>query len=87
MEVKYVVCLDSIGQDRQFTADQKRFTLQTLNNFRETWNGLEGRNLKKDRDRRVALIDADREYNEGEGKLLVEEEEKYMEDRQNAMVT
>jgi hypothetical protein len=29
-EQKFVVCLDTMGQDREFTDDQRRFVLETV---------------------------------------------------------
>jgi len=37
----YVVCLDTLGQDREFTDDQRRFVLETIKKFRAMWEEKE----------------------------------------------
>jgi hypothetical protein len=37
VEEKYVVMLDTLGQDRQFTSEQKRFVLNTITRFGWIW--------------------------------------------------
>ena len=34
---KYVVCLDAMGQDREFTIEEKRFALQTVEDYIRIW--------------------------------------------------
>lgn len=48
MKVQFVVCLNTMGQDREFTADEKRFALQTVKQYRDIWEARETENLKKD---------------------------------------
>ena len=38
---EYVVCLDTLGQDRQFSDDEKRFVLETITAYRECWEKQE----------------------------------------------
>lgn len=33
-EKKYIVCLDTLGQDRELTDDQKRFALKSVKKFK-----------------------------------------------------
>ena len=54
-ERKYVVCLDTMGQDREFTEDEKRFALNTVKQYIEIWEQEERNALSADRDRRVEL--------------------------------
>jgi hypothetical protein len=49
----YVVCLDTLGQDREFTEDQRRFILDTLKKFISLWEEKERRFLTRDRDLRL----------------------------------
>lgn len=51
---RYVVCIDTIGQDRELSDDQRRFVLQTVKQFRLIWEEKERENLRRDRDRRIA---------------------------------
>lgn len=36
-KVQYVVCLNTLGQDREFTADQIRYSLDTIRLYRDEW--------------------------------------------------
>ena len=47
----FVVCLDTLGQDRELTPEEKRFVLQTVKSFREIWEKTEADALRQDRDR------------------------------------
>jgi len=38
---QYVVCLDTMGQDREFTDEQRRFALTTVRNFKDIWERTE----------------------------------------------
>jgi hypothetical protein len=52
-EEKWVVCIDSLGQDREFSEEEKQFAYQTIDSFKETWEKLEKDSLIKDRDRKL----------------------------------
>ena len=43
-----MVCMNTMGQDREFTADEKKFALQTVKQYRDIWEAREKENLKKD---------------------------------------
>ena len=45
---KFVICLDTMGQDRSLTKDQIDFALQTVKTYSESWTTLEQKNLKRD---------------------------------------
>ena len=66
VEEKYVVCLDTMGQDREFTAEQKRFTLTTVQKYITIWEENVRKRLEKDRDLRLQYIaehtEVDAEY-------------------------
>jgi len=36
-EEKLVVCLDTLGQDRAFSDDQRRFVLKTIQKYKHIW--------------------------------------------------
>jgi len=52
-EVKFVVCLDTLGQDRGFTDDERRFVLRTVDYFKGAWEQSEMRALHSDCDRKI----------------------------------
>jgi hypothetical protein len=47
---KFVVCMDCMGQDRELTADQKRFVLDAVLRFKKHWEEFEHAKLIEDRD-------------------------------------
>jgi len=55
-EQKYVVCLDTLGQDRPFTDDQKRFVLKCVQKFKENWERAEKAALVQDRDAKMGQL-------------------------------
>lgn len=50
---KFVICLDSMGQDREFTDAQKKFALNAVYQFRKYWEEFEAQKLEEDRDAQV----------------------------------
>ena len=52
---KFVVCLDTMGQDREFTGDERRFVLRTVQTYKKIWEAEQRDNLTRDRDERLAL--------------------------------
>lgn len=78
---QYAVCLDTLGQDRELTDVQRRFVLETIKSFKAIWEEKERRNLVKDRDRRIAQLDHEKDYLEsGDAVKSSDEEEKFLED-------
>lgn len=76
-----MVCLDTLGQDREFTDAQRRFVLETIANFRRMWEDKERENLRKDRDRRISQLMLEKEVTEaGETARANEEEDKQVEE-------
>ena len=69
---EYVVCLDTLGQDRQFSDDEKRFTLETVMAYKDAWEKQEVASLTADRDRKLALLNPPVE---GEGIGEVEQQQ------------
>jgi hypothetical protein len=73
----YVVCLDTLGQDREFTDDQRRFILETIQKFIGLWEEKERRFLTRDRDLRLQAIENEKEYiDQGDYAQLNEDEDK-----------
>ncbi len=71
------MCLDTLGQDREFTDDQRRFVLETIKNFRAIWEQKERDNLTFDRDHRLGELEFEKEWIEQtENVALAEEEDK-----------
>lgn len=58
----YVVCLDTLGQDREFTDEQRRFVLNTIKTFKGLWEEREKQNLTNDRDHRLHELEFEREW-------------------------
>lgn len=52
-EENYVICMDTIGQDREFTQEEIDFTLKTIFDFKENWTETEKENLKSDITRKM----------------------------------
>ena len=83
--MQFVVCLDTLGQDRSFSEEQRLLALRTVRNYVEKWEGREMANLKNDVMKRFALFAAGKEFVESEGLVnLQAEEDKYVEDTLNA---
>jgi hypothetical protein len=77
----YVICLDTLGQDREFSDEQRRFVLNTIAKFRTIWEDKERANLRRDRERRVAQLEWEREFAEsGDLQKQNDEEDKQIDD-------
>ncbi|TNV82509.1 hypothetical protein FGO68_gene1811 [Halteria grandinella] len=75
---KFAVCMDTLGQDREFTVEQRRFALQTVQNFAQIWERREQENLTKDRNLRLQMLEIDKEFNENVLAKLTEEEDDFV---------
>lgn len=53
---EYIICLDTLGQDRQFSDEEKRFTLGTVKQYIDEWEKREQDALTADRDRKLAVL-------------------------------
>ena len=81
---RYVVCLDTLGQDREFTDDQRRFVLRTIQEFRAIWEAKERENLHADIERRLVQLEREHMFIEqGENVKLQEDEEHFVEEELN----
>ena len=45
---QFCISLNTMGQDRQFTAEETKFVLETLKHFKAVWEEVERKNLEKD---------------------------------------
>jgi hypothetical protein len=57
-----VICIDTLGQDRELTDDQKRFVLKTAQDFKDTWEKFENDKIITDRDQRISINLTDKEW-------------------------
>ena len=53
---EFIICLDTLGQDRRFTDEEKRFALETIQAYKEVWEEREIAILTADRDRKLAMM-------------------------------
>ena len=74
---RFVIGLDTLGQDREFTFEERRFALETVKNFAVIWEKREQENLIKDRNLRLEMIELDKEYFENVAKKLEEDAEEH----------
>lgn len=80
-ERKFVVCLDTMGQDRAFTDSQREFVLDSIQSFSDTWTRIENNNLRGDIQKRLDTFKKDKDYFDGEAAHnLAAEEEKFIDD-------
>ena len=61
-KVQFVVCLNTMGQDQEFTEEQKQYALKVVKHYRESWEKSEVTNLTKDVLQKTANLDFDRNY-------------------------
>ena len=72
--------LDTLGQDRQFSPNEKRFILQTVQRFAQTWKEQEQRCLTSDRDDKLEQLAVDKAEQAEVMAAVTEEIEKKVED-------
>ena len=53
VESKFIVCLDTMGQDCEISEQHRRWVLNTIRTYCAEWERSERENLTMDRDRRV----------------------------------
>jgi len=58
------VCLNTLGQDRTFTEDEKKFALRCVQIFRDIWEKNEKESLKFDIETRLEQMEIDKQYKE-----------------------
>jgi len=59
---KFVICLDTMGQDRQFTTEEKEFVLEAVFKFKKHWENFENDKLIEDRDALINEKNQDTDY-------------------------
>ena len=62
--IQYVICLNTMGQDREFTQEEIRYALDTVKMYRNEWESIEKDNLKRDIDRKLENMESERVYRE-----------------------
>ncbi len=70
--------MDTLGQDREFTIEERRFALETVKNFAAIWERREAENLAKDRNLRLQLAEMDKEYLENQIRKFEEDCEEHI---------
>ena len=79
VEKKYILSLDTIGQDRIFSDEEKKFIFETTKTIKENWELLEKNLLLKDRDARIELTAKEAAFKDGGNiERLENEEEKFI---------
>lgn len=63
-KIQFVVCLNTCGQDRTFSEDEKKFALRTVQFYRDRWEKLEEENLYSDINGKLTASEEDRIYKE-----------------------
>ena len=79
-KVQYVLCLNTLGQDREFTPEEIRFALECAKNYRDEWQRIEKDNLTRDIDRKMDNMDASKQYREVNEAIDIAESEKRAEE-------
>lgn len=79
-KVQYVVCCNTMGQDRVYTEKEKVFALRAVQEFRDRWEALEKENLKSDVAAKVERAEVDKVYKESHEPQDVQELEKKVEE-------
>jgi hypothetical protein len=65
IEKKYILSLDTIGQDRIFSDEERKFIFEVQRSIKENWELLEKNLLFKDRDRKLEIDIKENPYKEG----------------------
>lgn len=73
--VKLVCCLNTMGQDRKFTAEEKLKALRIVKEYRDLWEQSDQQNLKSDIEIKIANLATDSVYKETQETLDIAEME------------
>jgi len=65
-KVQFVCCLNTMGQDRKFTEEQRLFALRTVQRYRDRWEQSERENLKNDIHLKIQRMETSKIYKEYE---------------------
>ena len=77
---EWVICIDTLGQDRELSEKERRLALETVQNFKKIWEQTEVENLTRDRNRKIEIMEIDKEFLDTEASKLIEEEDKNIEE-------
>lgn len=77
--IDYAICLDTMGQDRQFTDAQKETVFKAVMHFSKLWKQQENKNLEKDVNRRIEKEEEDKIFLEKAKAKFDEISEKWIE--------
>ena len=72
--------MNTLGQDREFTDEERKFALRTVRDYKETWERVEKENLHQDVLRRIENIQTDKEYKENHEALDAQALEKQIDE-------
>ena len=79
-KVQYCLCLNTMGQDREFTDEERLYALACVKNYRARWEQVEREQLRRDVEYKISTIKSDRDYKEYfEQKDIAEMEKKVKE--------
>ena len=79
-KIQYVVCINTMGQDREFTEEEIRCALDTVKKYRDEWERIEHDNLRRDIDRKLVNMHGEQVYREINDALDQAEAEKRAEE-------
>lgn len=80
-EKKYILSLDTMGQDRLFTEEEKKYIFEVIKTIKESWELLEKNLLLKDRDLKIQVIQKETNYRDpSTAERLEADEEKFIKD-------
>lgn len=78
-EKKFILSLDTIGQDRIFSDEEKKYIFESIRTIKESWENLEKTLLLKDRDLKIELMQKESVYrDQAMVEKLEAEEEKFL---------
>jgi hypothetical protein len=82
-EISYVVCIDTMGQDRALTESEREFVENTMKAFISAWEESEKRNLTFSKNKKINNAITEAEFLDKEAMEIQEEEDKLIEDLLN----
>ena len=77
----YVICMDTLGQDREFTQEQKAFVIETVRKYKLKWEEHEKERLTSDRKLKEEEKEKDTEYIDKILPATQDEEDKAVDER------
>lgn len=83
--MSYVVCLDTLGQDRELTQEQKTLVIETVAKYRQNWEDRERLRLTNDRKIKEEEKQKEAEFAEKLLPTIQEEEDKFVEEKVTAL--